>query len=469
VPLSKVSYHTDRTKAPAMTASISSFDFPSVANKTVTARFDGGDITSNAGVLLVSAADDKIGLTRAIAAGIKDLRQASKIAHDLPTLIRERILAIACGYEDANDLDCLRSDPAFKVGCGRAPRSEQDLASQPTVSRLENSVSKKDLLRMGVILAERVVAQLPDNTTKVLLDIDEMEDTCHGQQEFEFFNAHYGSHCYLPLLLYVTDETGRRRIMAVVLRSGKSGCRGVRGLLKRAVGLLRVRFPGIEIELRADAGYGNDQVLRCCDKLDIKYTLGLAGNVRLHRLSTAPQMDVCIKYSQLKYMPDHPVCREFATIDYKADSWDKSRRVIVKAEITESASGDVKLNPRFVVTNRNFTSPEAGYAHYCGRGDIENRIKEFNLDLSGGRTSCHRFLANQFRVLMHAGACILMGVIQEAAKATNLVKAQVGTVRLRLLKVGARIVESVRRVWIHMSSSCPDQEVWGRVYEVLTG
>ena len=451
-----------------ITDSISSFEFPSVANKTVTARFDGGDITSNAGVLLVSAADDKVGLTSALAASIKDKRQASKIEHDLPTLIKERILAITCGYEDANDLDCLRSDPALKLGCGRAPRSEADLASQPTVSRLENSVTRKDLLRMGIRLAECVVAQLPDNTQQVLLDIDEMEDACHGQQEFEFFNAHYDSHCYLPLLLFVTDQTGRQRLLAVVLRPGKSGCRGVRGLLKRAARLLRSRFPNIRIELRADAGYGNDQVLRCCDGLGIDHTLGLAGNNRLHHLSTATQMDACIKYSQIKYQPDHPVCREFGVIDYKADPWDKSRKVIVKAEITESASGDVKLNPRFVVTNRNFESPEDGYAHYCGRGDIENRIKEFNLDLSGGRTSCHRFLANQFRVLMHAGACVLMGVIQEAAQLTNLVKAQVGTIRLRLLKIGARIVKSVRRVWIHMSSSCPGQEVWGRVYEVLS-
>jgi hypothetical protein len=452
-----------------MTDSISSFDFPSVASKTVTARFDGGDITSNAGVLLVAAADDKIGLTSAMAAAIKDKRQSSKISHDLPTLIKERILAIACGYEDANDLDCLRSDPALKVGCGRAPRSEADLASQPTISRLENAVSKKDLIMMATRIAERVVEQLPAGTKSVVLDIDEMEDPCHGQQEFEIFNAHYDSHCYLPLLLFVTDETGRQRMMAVVLRPGKSGCTGVRGLVKRAVGLLRARFPDLRIELRADAGYGNDKVLRCCDKLDIKYTLGLAGNNRLHHLSTAIQMDVCVKYSQLKYQPDHPVCREFGTITYRADTWDKSRTVIVKAEITESAFGSPKLNPRFVVTNCDFASPEGGYAHYCGRGDIEHRIKEFNLELSGGRTSCHRFLANQYRVLMHAGACVLMSVIQEAAKTTNLAKAQVGTLRLRLLKIGARIIESVRRVWIHMSSSCPGQEDWRKVYQALTG
>lgn len=181
-------------------------------------------------------------------------------------------------------------------------------------------MSKKDLLRMGISLAQRVVAQLPDNTQKVLLDIDEMEDPCHGQQEFEIFNAHYDSHCYLPLLLFVTDQTGRQRMMAVLLRSGKSGCRGVRGVLSRAVNLLRERFPNICIELRANGGYGNDQVLRCCDNLDIKYTLGLPGNQRLHRRSAATQIDAHIKYVDVKDQPDHPVCREFAEIEYQADS-----------------------------------------------------------------------------------------------------------------------------------------------------
>jgi len=452
-----------------MSDSTMSFEFPAVSRKPVTARFDGGDITSNAGLLLVSAADSKTGLIDSLAAAIKDKRQASKVRHDHATLLRERVLAIAGGYEDANDLDSLRSDPALKLACSRAPQTGEHLASQPTLSRFENSVGKKDLLRMTVALAKQVVAQLPMGTKRLILDIDEMEDPCHGQQELNFFNAHYDTHCYLPLLLFVTDESGWQRLMAVVLRSGESGCRGVPGLLKRAVAIIRARFPGIEIELRADAGYGNDKVLRCCDKLDIKYTLGLRGNTRLHDLSTATQMDACIKYTQLKYDPSHPACREFGEITYQAGSWDKERKIIVKAEITQGPNGDAKLNPRFVVSNREFTDPEAAYAFYCERGDIENRIKEFNLDMFGGRTSCQRFLANQCRVLMHASACFLTSVLQEAAKTTAWAKSQMGTIRLRLLKVGARIIESVRRVWVHMSSSYPDRRAWQTVYTVLTG
>jgi hypothetical protein len=446
-----------------------SVEFPSVSGKQVTARFDGGDITSNAGVLILSDADRKIGLTKSMAAAINDKRQSSKVSFDIATLIKERVLAIASGYEDANDLDSLRSDPALKVACGRSPQTDVDLASQPTMSRFENSVSRKDLVRMAMALAENVVAQLPANTKSVILDIDETEDPCHGQQELKFFNAHYGSYCYLPLTLYVTDQTGRKRIMTVALRSGRTTTRGARGLIKRAVGLLRARFREIQIELRADALYGNDQVLRCCDQLGIEYTLGLTSNARLQNLTIATQNDACVRHSQLKDTDEYCGCQEFALIDYKADSWDKSRKVIVKAEITKEHKADHKVNLRFVVTNRWYASPEEGYHNYCQRGDIENRIKEFNLDLAGGRTSCHRFLANQCRVLLHAAASVLMSVLQEAAQSTDWATAQVGTLRLRLLKLGARICETARRVWIHMSSSYPDQRAWQTIYMALSG
>jgi hypothetical protein len=420
-------------------------------------------------MLLLAAADRKLGLIDAMSAGIRDRRQASKVSHDMPTLVRERVLAIAAGYEDANDLDSLRADPALKLACSRAPETDAHLASQPTLSRLENAASKTDLMRMALALAEQVVAQLPADTKRLLLDLDEMEDPCHGQQEFEFFNAHYNSHCYLPLLLFVTDGTGKQRLMTVLLREGKSGCRGVSGLLTRAVAIIRARFPEIDIELRADAGYGNDEVLRCCDALKIEYTIGLPSNNVLHRLSRTIQMDAYIKYAETKDQPDHGAIREFGTINYKAGPWDKARSVIVKAEITKAASRIAKLNPRFVVTNRQFSDAEAGYTHYCGRGDAENRIKEFNLDLSGGRTSCHSFQANQFRVLLHAAASVLMSVLQDAAQSTSWAKAQMRTLRLRLVKIGARITETVRRVWIHMSSSFPDQSAWHTIYAALTG
>jgi hypothetical protein len=323
----------------------------------------------------------------------------------------------------------------------------------------------KALLRMSKALARCVTAALPEGTKRVVLDLDAMEDPCHGQQEFEFFNAFYDSHCYLPLLLYVTDETGRQDLMTVALRPGKSNNKGVRGVVSRAVALLRERFGDLEIIFRADAGFGHDENLRLCDKLGIKYVMGLSGNRRLHTLSSHLQMQTCCKYTfhREEWEQQEGVCREFATIEYKAGSWDKKRSVVAKAEITNG-----KLNPRFVVTNLDAPNPEQLYTFYCARGDRENRIKEFKLDLAGDRTSCHRFLANQFRVLLHAAAAVLMGTIQKAAQATPWCKAQAGTIRLRILKVGARVVESVRRVWLHLSTAYPDKESWYVIYQALS-
>jgi hypothetical protein len=438
-------------------------NFPSVSGKPVTARFDGGDITSDSGMLLLSAADRKIGLVQALSAAIADKRQAAKVRHGVESLLLERIIAIACGYEDANDLDRLCSDPALKVACGQAPQSGSALASQPTISRLENSVGKRDLLRMGRAMASCVVGQLPAETKRVVLDIDAMEDPCHGQQEFEFFNGFYDSHCYLPLLVYVTDESGRQRLMGVLLRPGNAGNAGVRWMVRHAVSTLRDRFPNLEIVLRGDAGFGNDKMLRLCDKLDLSYALCISGNKRLHMLSEHLQMQACCKYIYEKELwAEEGVCREFGTFQYKAGSWDKKRTVVAKAEVTQG-----KLNPRFIVTNVPHVSPEQAYNFYCERGDRENRIKEFKLDLAGGRTSCHRFLANQFRVLLHTAAAVLMGVIQEAASTTRWAAAQAATIRVHLLKVGARVVESVRRIWVHLSSSYPHQNAWHCIYREL--
>ena len=437
--------------------------FPAVKGKAVVARFDGGDITSDSGFLLLSSADKKIGLTQSLSAATVDRRQSSKVRHEQQTLLAERIYAIGQGYEDANDLNTLCADPALKLSCNRASVSDPSLASQPTLCRFENRVGKEDLLRMGEALARRVIGRLPAQTRRVVLDIDAMEDPCHGQQQLEFFNAYYDSHCFLPLLMFVTDESGRQRLMGVLLRSGKPGNAGVGWLIRKAVALLRERFPTVEIVLRADAGFGNDKVLRLCDRLKLSYSLCVSVNRRLHTLSTSIQMQTCCKHTFEKASwKEEGVCREFGTIEYKAGSWDRKRTVIVKSEITQG-----KLNPRFVVTNINETDPEKAYEFYCARGDRENRIKEFKLDLAGGRTSCHRFLANQFRVLLHAAATVLIGVIQDATVGTQWAKAQAITIRLHLLKVGARVIETSRRIWMHLSSSYPNQDAWHRIHDAL--
>jgi hypothetical protein len=432
--------------------------FPAVVGKEVCARCDGGEITSDAGLLLVSLADRRLGLTEAMADCIRDTRQQSKVEHSTLEITRERVYAICQGYEDANDLDVLGSDPALKAACKRLPSTGADLASQPTVSRFENMPSAKDQLRMAKRMAQRVISRLGLGTRRVIVDVDPTDDPAHGQQEFEFFNGHYGEHCYLPLHVHITGDDGRQRILGSLLRPGNSGpTRGLRSVLRIAVRLLRERLPEATIVLRADSAFGVCAVLETCDKLGTDYVLGISGNSVLHQLSSSVQMDACLRYKW-----EGNGCREYGEFEYAARTWRAQRRVVVKAEITQG-----QLNPRFVVTSLGEMTCEDVYEFYCARGEQENRIKEMKLDLSSGRTSCCRFLANQFRLLIHTAACILTCVLQEALAGTRWAKAQVGTLRTRLLKLGARIAETTRKIWFHLPSSFPEQDAWHRMYAAL--
>jgi hypothetical protein len=433
--------------------------FPAVAGHEVVARFDGGEMTSDAGVALVAAADRRAGVTEALAAALTERRHPAKVKHGLVVLLRERTYAIVQGYEDANDLDRLRHDPALKLTCGRLPRTGDALASQPTFSRWENGVTRRELRKMALALARCVIAQLPADTTTVTLDVDATADPCHGQQQLECFNRFYDEHCYLPLLLYVTGPDGRQRLLAALLRPGnKSGVQGLGTLLKWAVRLLRERFPGVRILLRGDSGFGNATVLRWCHALAVGYRLCVAQNPVLQERSIPVQLDAALQATFPRAGEDG---QEFGELRYRARSWRQEERVIVKAEVTRG-----KLNPRFVVTSEQET-PEQEYRQYCLRGDRENRIKEFKLDLASGRTSCHRFWANQFRLLLHMAAYVLMSVVQTALQGTAWAAAQVGTLRTRLLKLGARVVESCRKVWLHLPTACPVQDIWAVLQQRL--
>lgn len=439
--------------------------FPAVGGKPVDARFDGGDLTSDAGLLLIRQADRHIGLTKAMSTGVTDRRQQAKVEHTFGEMLRERVYAIACGYEDANDLDTLRWDPALKLACERRPLSGPALASQPTVSRMENGLRPRDLLAMATAMAQRVVAQLPADTRSVILDVDATDDPCHGQQELEFFNRYYDAHCYLPLHLYVTGPDKKQRLLGSLLRPGNASYRlGLLGMLRRAVKLLHARFPGLRILVRADAGFGYADVMGFCEKHDLRYLLGLTSNKRLAVLSTPVQMRAAVRHGRHGFdgwTGPEDGCRLLDEFGYKADTWPHKRRVVVKVEVTQG-----KLNPRYVVTDLRGT-PEKVYDFYCERGDRENRIKELKLDLGSGRTSCHRFAANQARLLLHTGACILWQTVQEAASGTRWSTAQIGTLRLRLLKVAARVVETCRRIWLHLPTSYPNQDVWAHLHRRL--
>lgn len=440
-----------------MVNSVPTLVFPSVRCREVAVRFDGGNLTSDAGVMLLSAVNKKTGLVDAMSAAFTDRRQRGKVRHSIKEMLCARVFAIACGYEDANDLDTLRNDPALKVSCSKRPDKDPALASQPTLSRLENSVNARDLMRMSKAIAERVIAQLPSDTKQVVLDVDATDDPCHGQQEFEFFNRHYDAHCYLPLLLHIAAEDGKQRLLGGLLRPGNASYRtGLFWMLRTAIGLIRNRFPDVKIILRADAGFGFHDLLAFCEKYVVQYVLGLATNKRLATLSTPVQMDAC-----LKYRIAGNGCREYGEFEYKAGKWPHKRRVIIKAEITRG-----ELNPRYVVTDLP-DEQEAAYKFYCGRGDQENRIKELKLDLLSGRTSCHRFLANQLRLLLHSAACVLMTALQDASIGTKYATAQACTIRLRLLKIAARVVETSRRIWLHLPNHCPEIKTWQHLWQNL--
>lgn len=432
--------------------------FPAVGGREVVSRNDGGDITSDAGLLLISLADKKLGLSQAMSDSITDNRDQDKVVHGTLEMTRERIYAICQDYEDANDLDTLRHDPALKVACNRLPNTGDALASQPTISRFENMPTAKDQVRMAESMAQRVIFRLPDKTSRVIIDVDPTVDPAHGQQQLELFNAHYGCHCFLPVMIHITGDGGVQRIVASVLRPGNSGAtKGLKSILRTVVRLLRERVPNARIILRADSAFGVCDVLNFCEDVGIDYILGMKANKPLHRLSTHVQMDACLKYGW-----EGDGTREYGSISYKAGSWRHGRRVVVKAEITQG-----ELNPRFVVTSLDSLSDDQAYEFYCARGEQENRIKEMKLDLNSGRTSCHRFLANQFRLLLHTAACMLMGVLQESLGGTRFAKAQIGTLRTKLLKVGARVVESARKIWFHLPSSFPAQDAWRRMYAAL--
>jgi hypothetical protein len=435
--------------------------FPAVAGRQIECRFDGGEITSDAGLLMFAAADRNLKLSECLAEQIVDTREPGKVRHEVCDLLRERVFAIAAGYEDANDLDDLCRDPALLLSCGKPlgkDGKDQELASQPTLSRFENAVGPKDLFCLGETLAWIVVRQLPSDTRSVVLDVDATDDPCHGQQELELFNGYYDRHCFVPLYLYVTAEDGVQRLMATLLRPGNAKATlCLFGLLRRAIRLLRERFPAVQITLRADSAFGHGKVLDFCERHGLAYSLALAGNNRLKEETARMAEEVLTDSAALG--ADQ---REYMAFLYQAKSWNQARRVVAKVETVNG-----KLNVRYLLTSRSCQKPERAYQFYCERGDRENRIKEMKIDLAAGRTSCHRFWANQFRLILHAAACVLWRAVQDALSGTCWANKQIGTLRLMLVKVGARVVQSCRRIWLHLPTSCPHKGLWRHLYRTL--
>ena len=428
-------------------------------SKEIVGDFDGGLISSDGGLMLLKKLDEQLGLTERLAAAVADERDPNRIKHPLEEMFAQRIYQIACGYEDCNDADQLRSDPVFKTAAELLPETDHDLASQPTLCRLENSVDAKDLRRMAQVLVDLFIAShSAGEPREIVLDFDATEDPTHGGQQLTFFNGFYDHYCYLPLIVTAQVDGGSQQLLTTLLRSGKAhASHNALGILKRLVARFRQAWPQVRIIFRADSGFASPDIYNWCEANGVEYLIGLITNSRLLQLA-----EPHLQAAQNEYEQTQRKVRNLQQDMYAARSWPHLRRVLIKAEINDKGQ-----NCRFVVTNINGSAAESLYNKYAQRGDPENRIKELKNDLQIDRTSCHRFFANQFRLFLHAAAFVLFDFLRRLLYGTQWAKAQVSTLQRDLVKLGVRVKQTARRVWLHFASACPVAELWPVILQRL--
>jgi hypothetical protein len=412
------------------------------------ATFDGGRLTSDGGLPWLAEADQALGLAAALAGCIPDWRRAH-IRHSLEALVRQRLFQIACGYEDQNDATTLRDDPLLTLVCGQLPESGAPLASQPTLSRLENAVDRHACRALAHVLLDCYLGARGQGgpPRRILLDLDSTDDPTHGRQEGTAYHGYYGQHMYYPLLVFDGDT---RHLVCALLRPGTAhASRGVITVVRVLVRAIRARWPGVPIEIRADCGYATPRLYQFCERHALTYTIGLATNARLKAIA-APLLE----QAQTLHRQTGEHVRLSAQTTYQADSWDHPRRVVYKAEAL--AEGP---NTRFVVTTRT-DDPAALYAFYVDRGEPELWIKDLKRACFADRLSDCRFWANQFRLILHASVYWLLDTLRRWLAARGQPHLQLDTLRLRLLKIGGRVREWRTRIRLHLASSHPGQVLW---------
>jgi Transposase DDE domain group 1 len=423
--------------------------FETPAPLVLEAAFDGGKLTSDGGLCWLAKADEQLGLCEAIARQVPEWRGPS-VRHSLLTLVRQRVYQIACGYEDQDDADALRKDPLLKSVLGRLPETDPDLASQPTISRLENAPDAKGCLRIARALLELYVQERGKGGApeRVLLDFDATDDPVHGDQEGGYYHGFYEERILHPLLVF-DGETNQ--LIAAILRPGNThASRGALAILKRIVKRLREEWPAVEIEIRADAGFAVPEIYDYCEKEGIGYTIGLISNPRLEALA----QDLLRRAKWESEEREGEKVRLVSSGSYQADSWERARRVIYKAEVLQKGT-----NTRFVVSSRS-EEPQELYEWYVRRGEAEGWIKDFKLAIKADRLSCHRFFANQFRLLLHAAAYWLLDVLREKLVENGVKRMQLDTLRLVVVKIGGRVRQLLTKVRLHLASGHPGQRLW---------
>ena len=426
------------------------FEFPDLKRRRIEASFAGGHITSDGGALLLRQVDQRLGLSEAVAAVLDDPRRRGSVQHSVGDLLRQRLYALALGHEDLNDHDDLRRDLAIQTAVG----TDQDMASPATLCRWENRADRQTAWRIHEVLVDQFIASFERAPKRLILDFDATDDAVHGRQEGRFFHGYYDHYCFLPLYVFCGDQL----LCAYLRESCIDGAKHAWAILALLVKRLRAEWPKVKIIFRGDSGFCRWRLLSWCERKNVDYIVGIARNGRLNQAAAW-----WIEAAERRFDLLREKQRLFTHFRYAAGSWDRSRRVIAKAEHSERGS-----NPRYVVTNLR-GDPERLYDRlYCARGEMENRIKEQQLDLFADRTSCHGWWANQFRLLLSGLAYTLLEAIRRLAlQKTELARAYVGTIRLKLLKIGAIIIRNTRRVRFLLSSAHPRQELFFRVAEKL--
>lgn len=425
------------------------FDLPAVRRKKLTAGFDGGHLSSDGGLLLLREAERKLGIANRLAGAIRDRRDQSRVDHELPELLKTRVFAIACGYEDANDLDRLRHDPLLKLAVGRCPESGDPLCSQSTMSRLENMPSKIEAARLTAALTDQFCASFPSAPRAMTLDIDDTVDKVHGGQQLSFWNAHYDCRCFQPMHVYHV-ESGKP--VSMILREGKTPKgKEVRTVIKHLTRRIRRHCPKTKITWRGDSHYGRTEAMQWCEENAASFIFGLAGNAVLDALCREVADDLCVRRAE----EGAEKMRAFTCFHYQAKSWDKPRKVVARIEATT-----LGLDIRYVVTSLPGEAQHLYETVYCERGQAENLIKLHKAQLASDRTSCHSPTANQVRLVLHTAAYWLMLTLRNAIPAASpLAKAEFVTIRTKLIKIAARVIEHAARIRVHLPAGCPEQ-VW---------
>jgi hypothetical protein len=409
------------------------------------ARFDGGALSSDGGVLLLREIERKVGVSDVLASCLADRRDPARVRHSFTAMITARVMAIACGYEDCDDLDALRDDPALKMACGQAPEAALGLASQPTLSRLENLAGWRSLARMGLRMIDLFCDSFRTVPGQIVLDIDDTTDRTHGGQQLSLFNSHADGHCFQPIHIY---EAATGKPVAFLLRPGRrpSGVEAAR-VLRHVIRRIRANWPRVAITVRGDGHYGTPEVMDLLEHLDCCYILGLPGNARLKDIAHPWCEDAATR----RALAGKPKVRRFFQTSYAARSWSRERRVIARVEATAMGA-----DARFIVTNLTGRAKHLYEKGYCARGRMENLIKEHKLYTKSDRTSCHRWEANQFRLMLHTAAYWLLHELRGAApKRSRWRTATFETIRSTFLKIAVRVEQLKTRIRLSLPSACP--------------